>query len=188
MSGRETGVLACRAMALYAVLKGILQVNLAVSVVWAFMESGSIGTRTLILFFQPVICLAFAALLWWKAAAIGSRMIPESASVPSVTRETEQVLMSVAFAVVGLPLLLWGAGALLEGIAIAARLKAAGAGHLSEIAIRKMIIGAVQFAAGVWLLLGSRGIAHLVVRARGGLAALRAAGTKAKDDDERRHG
>src|SRR5262245_46562519 len=104
MTGRDVGILACRLMAIYALLYAFAMLSAAMSM-FQLLSSGYTGAR--VTGFGPVLALApflaalvTANILWVKAERIAYRLVPYPSPQPTTLELSVRDLQGVALSVI----------------------------------------------------------------------------------------
>jgi hypothetical protein len=165
-------MLCCRVLALWLITQavqsltalGFVIVDLVIGIFKATSQWGGLTGSTGIIAVMTVIQLFIAWLLWWKAAWIADRMVigvhDTSAGASAVAAD---VLLTVAMAVLGMYLLAMSVPFLLRNIFLWVQENQT----QPRVSPRYEIFPQLaQVVIGLWLFLGSRGIARSVKKMR----------------------
>lgn len=190
---REVAVIACRGVAIYAVVGALNFIWQTVSTIWvlfamvsarsgegsAWIKASAVGISLL----PPIILAAGGVILWWKAGFVADRMLAGVAQEgPAEERPSAfgGELQTIAFAAIGVLLLAVSVPGLIAMVvgAIASHVRAAESGT-TERSVMQIIIGylpvLIKAGIGACLLFGAR---NIVTALRRGIVWLRAAGRR----------
>ena len=167
----DVAALALRLLGLYAMIQaapvlatlpGLLMYAFKGSYNWTFGESLLYAGPSLVYLTVGVLLIAYASRLAPKL--LPPPVEPVAGTDPThraLVHTTGRQLQAIAVSVVGLLLVTWSLPSLIQtAVAYLADSESPATGGITPSAIRQnLVLFAVQFAAGVWLFLGSRGLA-----------------------------
>jgi hypothetical protein len=167
MTKREVCRLSCRVLSIYNLTNFFLLLNVPVAMLQTTMITHSSTLPWLLSLILPVLVLLLSAFLWFGAEALSARMISGAESSESASGVTSEVIQRLAFAVVGL-LILVGAISPLERLIqdtfhpIPDPRSPIDEWNLARLAVEVVI----RLALGVWLLFGAEGLSRLLQKAK----------------------
>jgi hypothetical protein len=166
MAIRDWAFLACRILALYLFYLAI-ETMLSIGIFIFMTTSADENTRLYGYYYVLRFLLAIASglVMWFGATRLADWMVPRQAQEPEAEAAGERDvtrLLSLAVAVFGLALLIFAIPDAARLVAIYLAPDRLYAPHLIETAVV-----ATRLVLGLFLILGIRGIANLIGRARG---------------------
>lgn len=166
MAARDWGFLACRVLALYLFFLAVELVYSAVTYAFTIDATGEDAWVLRYYFlFQLLLTVAAGLVLWFGAAWLAGRMVPPRAEAPEAEAAGSRdvtLLLSLAVAVFGLALVIF---AIPDAAGLAARYLAQDPVREGDLIEAAML--ATRVVLGIVLVVGGRGIANLIGRARG---------------------